>query len=446
MRRYPLLLAPLLLASVISLPACGDDLPSDPKEPYTVRVKVIVPEEYRTAPFAEEQVLNVPDGYTIGVIARIRGARFLALTPDGDLLVSRPGVYQAEDPDDEGKIFRVHTTGTGLSAHSEVTEFSTGLRMPHDMVFTKIGDTTYLYISESHQVVRAVYHAGDATLGPTEVVVGNLPDNYTGELRGIYGHSLKNIGIHDGKLYTSVASTSNADPSDVTAAEPRAAIYVSDLEGRGKRLFAEGLRNAEGLTFSPDGDLWVVVNHRDNTRYPPGHALQGQLDQLYVNNHPAEPFTKVRDGGNYGWPYCNPNPDGGLIDLPYDRDWETNADGHVDCSKMDRVSRGIQAHSAPLGVSFLHDSAVVGPHKNGAVAALHGCWNCSVLVGYKVVYWPWTENGPGEERDFITGWGVSPATGLTWGRPVDIIADAEGNLIISDDYQGTIYRLSPKAK
>jgi glucose/arabinose dehydrogenase len=436
----------LVLAPLLWLAACGDNRQPESATPYSTRVKVIVPEEYRAAPFDQERVLDVPVGYSISVIARLPGARFLALAPDGDILVTRPGEPGTPDPAYDGKIFRLHTTGTGLSASTEMTIFSTGLRKPHDMVFTKIGDTTYLYVAESHQIVRAVYHEGDVTLGPTEVIIGNLPDNYSGELRGRYGHTLKNIAISDGKLYTSVASTSNADPADVTAAEPRAAIYVSDLEGRGKRIFAEGLRNAEGLDFAPDGELWAAVNHRDNIAFPPGHFRQGEYDQLYINDHPAEPFTRVRDGGNYGWPYCNPNPDLGYTELPFERDWETNADGHVDCSKMDRVSKGIQAHSAPLGMTFLHDSAFAAPLKDGAIAVLHGCWNCSVIVGHKIVYWPWTDVGPGEERDFISGWVADPVTGERWGRPVDAVPDAAGNLIISDDAFGVIYRLSPDRK
>jgi glucose/arabinose dehydrogenase len=432
------------LAGLAGLAGCGDDRAAEPTGD-TIRATVMVPEAYRTAPFDEPQVLDIPAGYEIGVIARIPGARFMALTPDGDLLVSRPGTFGSGDPSRDGKIFRVRTTGSGVNASSVVTEFSSGLRMPHDLVFTEIDGTTYLYISESHQVVRAVYQDGDATLRPTEVIVPNLPDNFSGELQGRYGHSLKNIAIGGGKLYTSVASTSNADPSDVTAQPPRAAIFVSELDGQGKRVFAEGLRNAEGLDFAPDGELWAVVNHRDNVAFPPGHANEGQIDQLYVNNHPAEPFTRVRDGANYGWPYCNPNPDSpsGMTDLPFERDWQNNADGRVDCAQMERISKGIQAHSAPLGVTFLHDSSFSAKYKNGAVTALHGCWNCSVLVGYKVSYFPWENGTAGEERDFISGWRAHPVTNFVWGRPVDAIPDADGNLIVSDDFTGTLYRLSP---
>jgi glucose/arabinose dehydrogenase len=434
--------AALTAGALVGLSACGDDEEDPPPPPGSaIRVKLDVPAAYRTSPFNEDRYLDVPPGFAVSVVARVPGARFMAITPDGYLLVSRPGEFDTGDPAKDGKIFLVKPQADGTSA---VTEFSSGLRKPHDLVFTEIDGKDYLYISESHQVIRAIYNDGDATLGATEVVLPGLPDNYTGELRGNYGHALKNIAINDGKLFLSVASATNADPSDVTAAFKRAAVYVSDLEGDGLRLFAEGVRNAEGLDFAPNGDLWVVINHRDNLPFPPGHAREGQKDQLYINDHPAEPFTRIRDGANYGWPYCNPNPEFGMTDLPYERDWENNRDGQVDCATMDKVNKGIKAHSAPLGLSFLHDSSFPEAYRNGAVATLHGCWNCSVLIGHKVIYFPWKDGAPGDEEDLVSGWVPDPTNFQRWGRPVDAIPDRDGNLLISDDYSGTIYKLSYK--
>lgn len=426
-----------------ALAGCGDDEGDDddreaPPAGMTL-AEVQVPSAYRTGVFTEPRQLWVPSGFGISVIARIPGARFMALAPDGDVLVSRPGTFNSGDPARDGKIFRMHPNGDGTST---VTEFASGLRQPHDLVFTETGGTTYLYVSESHQVVRAAYRPAEPSLGATEIILSGLPDNFSGELQGNYGHALKNIAIRGDQLYLSVASATNSDPKDVTDDPPRAAIYVADLEGQNRRLFAEGVRNAEGLDFAPDGSLWAAVNHRDNLAYPPGHPKAGQRDASYIDNHPAEPFTRVVDGANYGWPYCNPNPDGGLSNLPLDADWDNNREGQIDCATMRRPDKGIQAHSAPLGFSFLQGSAFDAAFREGAAVALHGCWNCSKLVGYKVIYFPWSGGAPGEERDLVTGWISDAAAREQWGRPVDVIPDASGGLLISDDGSGTIYRLS----
>ncbi|MCL6754478.1 sugar dehydrogenase, partial [Nostoc sp. CCCryo 231-06] len=80
---------------------------------------------------------------------------------------------------------------------------------------------------------------------------------------------------------------------------------------------------------------------------------------------------------------------------------------------------------------------------SGAVAGLHGSWNRQKKTGYKIAYFPWnsTTKSLGEEMDLVNGWLV-PATQEVWGRPVDMAVDKQGNLLISDDYSGTIYKLS----
>ncbi len=97
------------------------------------------------------------------------------------------------------------------------------------------------------------------------------------------------------------------------------------------------------------------MNNRDDIAYPfnDGSGNYGRVFSGYVDNDPPDEFTRVRDRGNYGWPFCNPSPDtqSGLVDMPFDRDYQMNQNGAVDCAPMDRISRGIQAHSAPLGLT-----------------------------------------------------------------------------------------------
>jgi glucose/arabinose dehydrogenase len=389
------------------------------------------------APFNINRYLKVPPNFSISVYARIPNARFMALAPNGDLLVSQPG---------KGKVLIVRSNGT---KDPIISDFVTGLRKPHDIVFHTINDTTYVYISETHQINRFIYNSGDITAKNREIVVTGLPDSSTSELKGAYGHELKNIALDSNhKLYVSIASTCNACKEDTVSDPVRGAIYQYNADGSEKRLLAQGLRNAEGLAFLPGtNDLWVVVNNRDNIAYPfnDGSGNYGKIISSYVDNHPPEEFTQVRDGGNYGWPFCNPNPDtsNGLNNMPFDQDYQFNADGSVDCNAMDRISKGIQAHSAPLGLTFLQNTNFPSLYSTGVVTGLHGSWNRQKKTGYRIAYFPWntTTNTPGDEMDLVSGWLVS-ATQEIWGRPVDMVVDQEGNLLISDDYSGTIYKLS----
>jgi glucose/arabinose dehydrogenase len=405
-----------------------------------VPVKVEVPEKWRTAPFDRERLLNVPAGATISVLARVREARFLALSPNGDVLVSQPS---------RGKILLIRQSE---SSEAKVYELISGLRLPHGMVFHRLGDTLFLYVSQSNRISRFIYSNEPLARSNEEIIVPNLPDRSSPNLGGAYGHELKNITIGpDQKLYVDIASATNADPADTRSDPLRCAVYRYNLAGRNRELVASGIRNAEGLAFLPGtNELWAVVNERDNIRYPFRNGWNGdrtsdygRLMQSYVDDHPPDEFIHVKQGANYGWPFANPSPDKGLDNMRFDPDYETNPDwSRVPESSFTRIDKGIPAHSAPLGFSFLQETKVPPPYRDGAVIALHGSWNRSRKTGYKVIFYHWLSNGkPGPQVDLVTGW-LNDETQQVWGRPVDVVPDMGGNLLISDDESGTIYKLS----
>jgi glucose/arabinose dehydrogenase len=421
---------------------CARLAQSAPSAGAQVMVKVEVPASNWTTPFNRGRVLKVPEGARISVLARVEKARFLAVSPQGAVLVSQPS---------SGKILLVRASGP---AEEKVSELIGGLRLPQGMVFQRIGETLYLYVGESNRISRFVYSNEALSQATQEIVVPNLPDRSSPNLGGAYGHELKNIAIGpDQKLYVDIASATNADPSDTRSDPIRCAIYCYDLDGKNGKLVATGIRNAEGLDFLPGThELWAVVNERDNIRYPfkTGRGSYqssdyGRVIPSYVDDHPPDEFIHVKAGANYGWPFANPNPDNGMDKMPFDPDYDTNRDwSQFPESSFIRVDKGIPAHSAPLGFSFLQATKVPLPYRNGAVVALHGSWNRTRKTGYKIIFFPWLPGGqPGAQVDLVTGW-LDEQTQRVWGRPVDIVPDLEGNLLISDDASGTIYKLSLK--
>ena len=399
-------------------------------------VPVNVPASMRGAPFDVPRALTVPQGFSIAVYARVPGARFITVTPEGNLLVSNPGA---------GKVVLVRAGAGG--GDPVVSDWVTGLKKPHDLVFHRIGSTLWLYLSESNGVRRYAW-TGAATAPAGEVVITGLPDSSTPELHGAYGHELKNIALDSqDRLFVSIASSCNVCASDAQADPVRGAIYLFDATGGNRRLYARGLRNAEGLAFFPGtDDLWVSVNNRDDLPYPfdDSTGQYGQIVPSYADDHPPDELIRLRDGGNYGWPFCNPNPDSasGLFDMPFDRDYDTNRDGSAaDCSAMDRVTMGIQAHSATLGLTFLQGTGFPAPWSSAAATALHGSWDRTIPTGDKVILVPFVNRNqqPSPVVDLVTGW--TGSDGKYWGRPVDVAVDPGGGLLISDDASGTIYRL-----
>ncbi|MDB5762575.1 MAG: sugar dehydrogenase [Herminiimonas sp.] len=407
-------------------------------------VRVAVPDGMNTSPFDVPRMLAVPQGFAIAVFARVDNARFMAVAPNGDLMVSNP---------EAGKVILLRANG---KAAPRQFDFASGLQRPHDIVFHTSGKATYIYIAESNRIIRAPYTPGQTGIGAVQTVVANLPDASSKELKGHYGHQLKNIALNGNKLYVSIASTCNACESDTVSDPIRSAIYEYDADGKNRRLYAQGLRNAEGIRFKPGtNELWAVVNSRDNIAYPyhkdwngDGSDDFGKVMQSYVDGHPPDLLVKVKDGGRYGWPFCNSNPDAGLDNMPYDRDAQLNPDGSMlDCDKIDRVAKGIPAHSAALGMSFLQNSGFPEMYRNALVTALHGCWNCSSLNGHKIALYPFkADGGVGDEVDLVTGWVTDAKAKKRWGRPVDAVPDGKGGLYISDDDSGTIYLLASPSK
>ena len=188
-------------------------------------VSLAVPASMRSAPFDVARSLTVPQGFSISVHARVAGARFMAVTPEGNLLVSSPG---------GGNVSLVRP-GTG-GADATVSDWVTGLRMPHDLVFHRVGDTMWLYVSESNGVRRYAWN-GSVTAPASQVVVTGLPDSSTPELHGTYGHQLKNIALDSqDRLFVAIASSCNVCASDAQANPVRGSVYVYDATGGGGRV------------------------------------------------------------------------------------------------------------------------------------------------------------------------------------------------------------------
>jgi glucose/arabinose dehydrogenase len=390
-----------------------------------------VPATMRSAPFNVPRALLIPAGSHIAVYTRINDARFVVVTPDSNLLVSAPNA---------GTVYLVRPNPSGDPI---VSTFVTGLENPQGLAIQSVGGTPYLYVAEDNQVDRYAWTAGQTTASAQHVIITGLP---TGG-----AHPLKVLAFDaNGKLYVGIGSSCNVCTDDVQGGIQRGAIYQYNADGSGGRLFAKGVRNPEGLAVLPGTNtLWAAVNERDDIPYPyhdaSGNAYGGVYTS-YVDNHPPDELTSVRDGGNYGFPFCNPTQDSSNAydNMAFDPsvDPGINDAGQVACTTMDRIVKGVQAHSAPLGLTFTMGTAAPTAYRDGAIMAFHGSWDRSAKTGYKIVYVPFSGSTPATgttPTDLVSGWADASSD---WGRPVDVAIDASGRLFITDDTAGAIYVLS----
>jgi glucose/arabinose dehydrogenase len=402
------------------------------------KVTLSVPSSLDGGTLSSRHQLEVPNGWKASVWARPEGARMLAVTPEGTLLVSEPG---------NGIVLELDG---GTAATSERIVLS-GLESPQGLAFAKRGGAWVLYVGESDQIDAYPWRAGKA--GKQTVIAPDLPDE---EPAGDDIHRQKDVAVApDGTVYFDVGSSSNASPEDRGYDPPRGVIDSVSPSGGPVKVVMQGVRNGEGLAVAPDGTVWTAVNNRDEIEYPfhreaEGHSdAFGEVVRSYVDEHPLDEVAPVEAGRDLGWPLCNPEqaaskPPGSLADVPLIADAENNPDGKaLDCAQLPPIDVGLPAHSAPLGMSFLEGTKVPAPWSGGAVLAAHGSWDRQEPRAPAVLWLRWDA----KRRTLLPArtlvGGFQEADGERWGRPVDAVPGPAGELFVSDDTAGAIYKLTP---
>lgn len=358
------------------------------------------PEVVRPPPGAAPAL---PEGFTADEFAGdLQGPRLLRVAPSGDLFVAES---------EAGRV-RVLRARDGAPRAEASAIFAKGLDRPFGIAFYPPGpDPAWVYVAEANRVLRFPYRNGDleARAAP-ETIVASLT-------RTPAGHWTRDVAFtNDGaRMFVSVGSASNvaegrADETD------RADVLVFDPQGHGKEVFASGIRNCVGLAVrGPRSDVWCSTNERD--------GLGDDLAPDYV--------SRVREGGFYGWPwfYIGAHPD------------PRRAGERPELATRVIVPDVLlQPHSAPLGIAF-YDAATFPPKYRGcAFVALHGSWNRSKRTGPKVVAVLMKDGDPtGEYEDFMTGFVVDDDS--VWARPVGVAGARDGALFVSEDGNGTVWRV-----
>jgi glucose/arabinose dehydrogenase len=393
-----------------------DDLPKPGATPSVANFPHVVVRASNAAP-------QVPPGFTVALFVEgLSGPREMRVAPNGDLFVAETGA---------GRV-RVLRAVDGNSKPSANEVFASGLNQPFGIAFFPSGDNPqWVYIANMDSVVRFPYSAGDIKAsGKPEIIVAGLPSGGSHTTRNLVftqdnKRMLVSVGSRSndaegiGRLTGTLQSWTGKYPlgASLGAETDRAAILVFDPVGNRIGLFATGIRNCVGLAIHPmSGDVYCSTNERD--------GLGDNLVPDYI--------TRVREGAFYGWPwfYIGDNEDprhiGERADLK---------------GKITTPDVLIQAHSASLGLAFYNGKMFPPEYVGDGFAAEHGSWNRSRRTGYKVIRIRLKDGSPtGEYQDFLTGFVTSDSE--VWGRPVGVAVAHDGALLVSEDANGTIWRIT----
>ncbi|MHA6233862.1 PQQ-dependent sugar dehydrogenase [Pseudomonas fluorescens group sp. PF-69] len=354
--------------------------------------------------------------------------RWLYVLPNGDVLVAETNAPLK--PDDgtgiRGWVMKkvMGRAGAGVPSPNRITllrdqdhdgiaetrtVFLENLNSPFGMAL--VGND--LYIADTDRLLRFHYENGDTAIKSQPIKVLDLPGGTLNH------HWTKNvIASKDGsKLYVTVGSNSNVAENGLDKEEGRAAIWEVDRATGNHRIFASGLRNPNGLSWEPhSGALWTAVNERDE--------IGSDLVPDYI--------TSVKDGAFYGWPFSYY---GQHVDVRV----EPQNPGLV--AKAIAPDYAVGPHTASLGLTFAEGSRLPAPFTQGAFIGQHGSWNRKPHSGYKVIFVPFDAGKPsGQPVDVLTGFLNDQEKAM--GRPVGVVIDQQGALLVADDVGNKVWRVS----
>jgi glucose/arabinose dehydrogenase len=374
--------------------------------------------------------LSVPTGFKVVLFAAgLSNPRLLRVAPNGDIFVAETNRNR----------IRVLRAADGAWAPSVNQVFVEGLDRPFGIAFYPSNSSPeWIYIANNNSIVRFPYQNGDLKArGSRQLIVARLSESHG-------GHTTRDIAFSrdDKRMFISVGSGSNvaegmsrmsSDAIHRWEAEhgrgaawdgeaSRADILVTDPGGHDPlRTFATGIRNGVGLAVNPEtGQLWTSTNERD--------SLGDDLVPDYI--------TRVKEGGFYGWPwyYLGNHEDPRLAGQRPDLAGQVIVPDVL-----------LQSHSASLEMVFYTATSGVAAfpaeYHGDIFAAFHGSWNRSVRTGYKVVRVRVNHGvATGEYDDFLTGFVIDDDR--VWGRPVGVAVAHDGALLVTEDGNGTVWRVA----
>ena len=434
----------LLMTTTVLLAACGESSKLPPQasvgpnpqlpDPTTSLIPTL--KVSKAVGWSGGDAPKAPAGFKVTALAEhLDHPRWVYLLPNGDVLVAEsnhPPMPDGATDGGSGPLAWARRTAMGIvmgrvgadvpsanritllrdadgDGHAELrTVFMSGLTSPFGMAL--VGEE--LFIANADALVKVPYHQGQTEISATPVKVTDLP-------AGINHHWTKNVlaNPEGTKLYVTGGANSNVGENGLEAEEGRAAIWEIDVQSASKRLYASGLRNPNGMAWKPgSSQLWTVVNERDE--------IGSDLVPDYL--------TSVQDGAFYGWPWSY---------------YGNHVDVRVQPPRPDKVTLALApdyalgTHVAPLGLAFSDARGMPEAFANGAFIGEHGSWNRSPQAGYKVVFVPFSDGKPSAlPVDFLTGF--LNADGEAQGRPVGVMLDRSGALLVADDVGNTLWRVA----
>lgn len=424
---------PPLLASLIILLSTGFFISCD-KNDLEGNPSSLVPD-------TDNGTLTLPSGFgAITVKAQTGKARHLVVNSNGDVFVKL-----SELKNGDGILVLKDTNGDGR-ADSEIgfgNYPGTGIALKNNFLYASSNDAIFRYKLN----------------GTGDVENADAPETIVSGLTSAEQHNSKSITLDNQKnIYVNIGAPSNAcqvqdrtpgspgqDPCPLLATAGGIwrfnAEQTNQTQSQGVK-YATGIRNVVGLDWNNNtNDLYVMQHGRDQ--------LSFLFPQLFTDSMsaelPAEEFLRVKEGDDFGWPYCYYDHLKNSKVLAPEYGGDGTATGR--CDNVDKPILAFPGHWAPNALLFYTGNQFPSRYKNGAFIAFHGSWNRAPLRqgGYFVAFVPMQNGTPsGDWEIFASNFtGVETITDPDQARyrPMGLAQGPDGSIYISDSKEGRIWRI-----
>lgn len=363
-----------------------DSMAASPLAPHAPRLTVTPPDQIPVA------ALRVPQGFQLELWAHgMPGARAMAEGEDGTVFVGTRAI---------GRVYAVTDSGGQRSTRTVAER----LTEPNGLA-VRDGN---LYVIAINRVLR--YDGVGRRLGdmpqPTD-----LTSAFSLPTEAHHGWKYAAFGP-DGRLYLNIGVPCNICEYN---RDTHALIVSFNPDGSDRRIEARGIRNSVGFDFHPTTrELWATNNGRD----------------WAGNDIPEDSLHRIRRSGeDHGFPFCVGS-------------WNDPAAARRNCSEFTAPAALLGPHTASLGIRFYNGTQFPAAYRGAAFIAQRGSWNREQLSGYQVVVARLDAQGnvTGVEP-FLTGF-RDEANNRFLGRPVYVLPRADGSLLVSDEQNGAIYRIT----
>lgn len=414
---------PILMIFLLS--ACGEGEEGSAEEEKNIHANISLPENFSAQVFAD----NLGNGRHVAI--RANGDVYLRLgnPKNGNTMVALRDTNE-DGTADITEYFGGTATGTGVQLHNN-----------------------FLYYSTDEKVFRKRFDGNELVPSGNDELILTLPQQSQ--------HAAKPLAFDgEGNMYVTIGAPSNScqDPDRQKGVPGQDPCPLLDSSGgiwqfsesqlnqtlaEGKR-YATGIRHAVGITWNTaDNNLYAMQHGRDQLhQHWPEHFSERQSAEL-----PAEEFFRVKEGDDFGWPYCfyDWQKEKKLLNPEYGG----NGDSIGRCNTFKKPLVAFPGHWAPNAITFYHGSQFPVRYKGGAFVAFHGSWNRAPFPqqGYKVVFIPFSGNNVIGGYDTFADEFAADGSDITSPadadyRPCGLAVGPDGSLYISDSTEGRIWRVT----